>query len=98
MNKENVLFSIVGVLIGFIVGFVFANTANRSGLAYWAACLAGNVALAAGQPAKRDDGGGKSERDDEAAPAFALQPSQTGTHRGAKRQRRSGRQAGGNRG
>jgi len=33
MNKENVLFSIVGVLVGFIVGFVFANTANRSGLA-----------------------------------------------------------------
>lgn len=31
MNKENVLFSIVGVLVGFIVGFVFANTANRSG-------------------------------------------------------------------
>jgi tetratricopeptide (TPR) repeat protein len=33
MNKENVLFSIVGVLLGFIVGFVFANTANRAGLA-----------------------------------------------------------------
>ncbi len=30
MNKENVLFSIVGVLVGFIVGFVFANTANRA--------------------------------------------------------------------
>jgi tetratricopeptide (TPR) repeat protein len=29
MNKENVLFSLVGVLLGFIVGFVFANTANR---------------------------------------------------------------------
>ena len=33
MNKENVLFSIVGVLVGFIVGFVFANTANRAGAA-----------------------------------------------------------------
>ena len=31
MNKENVLFSTVGVLLGFIVGFVFANTANRAG-------------------------------------------------------------------
>jgi tetratricopeptide (TPR) repeat protein len=31
MNKENVLFSIVGVLLGFIVGFVFANTVNRGG-------------------------------------------------------------------
>lgn len=33
MNKENVLFSIVGVLVGFIVGFIFANTANRAGVA-----------------------------------------------------------------
>ena len=33
MNKENVLFSMVGVLVGFIVGFIFANTANRAGLA-----------------------------------------------------------------
>lgn len=33
MNKEKLLFSIVGVLVGFIVGFVFANTANRAGLA-----------------------------------------------------------------
>ena len=29
ISKENVLFSIVGVLLGFIVGFVFANTVNR---------------------------------------------------------------------
>ena len=40
MNKENVLFSIVGVLVGFIVGFVFANTANRAGLAPPAAGVA----------------------------------------------------------
>jgi tetratricopeptide (TPR) repeat protein len=33
MNKENLLFSIVGVLVGFIVGFIFANTANRAGVA-----------------------------------------------------------------
>src|ERR1044072_4839787 len=33
MNKENVLFSIVGVLVGFIAGFIFANTANRAGVA-----------------------------------------------------------------
>jgi tetratricopeptide (TPR) repeat protein len=33
MNKENVLFSLVGILLGFIVGFMFANTANRAGLA-----------------------------------------------------------------
>jgi tetratricopeptide (TPR) repeat protein len=40
MNKENVLFSIVGVLVGFIVGFVFANTANRAGLAPQGAAVA----------------------------------------------------------
>jgi tetratricopeptide (TPR) repeat protein len=40
MNKENVLFSIVGVLLGFIVGFVFANTANRAGVAPQAAGVA----------------------------------------------------------
>jgi tetratricopeptide (TPR) repeat protein len=28
MNKENILFSIIGVLLGFIVGFMFANTVN----------------------------------------------------------------------
>jgi tetratricopeptide (TPR) repeat protein len=43
MNKENVLFSIVGVLLGFIVGFVFANTANRAGLAPQAAGAAQQV-------------------------------------------------------
>lgn len=29
MNKENVLFAIVGVLLGFIIGFMFANSANQ---------------------------------------------------------------------
>ena len=32
ISKENVLFSVVGVLLGFIVGFVFANTVNRGGV------------------------------------------------------------------
>ncbi len=31
MSKENILFSTVGVLLGFIVGFMFANTVNRGG-------------------------------------------------------------------
>src|SRR5256885_1662925 len=33
MNKENILFSVVGVLLGFIVGFAFANTVNQRGAA-----------------------------------------------------------------
>src|SRR5256885_1268680 len=33
MSKENILFSVVGVLLGFIVGFAFANTVNQRGIA-----------------------------------------------------------------
>jgi tetratricopeptide (TPR) repeat protein len=29
MTRDNILFSIIGVLLGFIVGFMFANTANH---------------------------------------------------------------------
>jgi tetratricopeptide (TPR) repeat protein len=29
MSKENVLFSVIGVLLGFIIGFVFANSVNQ---------------------------------------------------------------------
>jgi ABC-type antimicrobial peptide transport system permease subunit len=45
MNKENILFSLVGVLLGFIVGFVFANTANRAGLATQTAAAPGQHML-----------------------------------------------------
>lgn len=29
MSRENVLFSVIGVLLGFIVGFIFTNTVNQ---------------------------------------------------------------------
>lgn len=29
MSKDNILFSIIGVLLGFIIGFFFANTVNQ---------------------------------------------------------------------
>lgn len=32
MTKDNILFSIVGVLLGFIIGFMFANNANQRGV------------------------------------------------------------------
>ncbi|HEX8175342.1 MAG TPA: tetratricopeptide repeat protein [Pyrinomonadaceae bacterium] len=32
MSKDNVLFSIIGVLLGFIIGFLFANNANQQGM------------------------------------------------------------------
>jgi tetratricopeptide (TPR) repeat protein len=31
MSKDNILFSIIGVLLGFIIGFMFANNANQQG-------------------------------------------------------------------
>lgn len=33
MNKENVLFSIIGLLLGCIIGFIFANSVNQQGAA-----------------------------------------------------------------
>lgn len=33
MNKENVLFGVVGLLAGLIIGFVFANSVNQGGSA-----------------------------------------------------------------
>lgn len=54
MNKENILFSLVGVLLGFIVGFVFANTANRAGAPVQTAVAAApgqqNASLPPGHP------------------------------------------------
>ena len=32
MSKDNILFSVIGVLLGFIIGFMFANSANQRGL------------------------------------------------------------------
>lgn len=32
MTRDNILFSIIGVLLGFIVGFLFANTVNQRAL------------------------------------------------------------------
>jgi tetratricopeptide (TPR) repeat protein len=31
MSKENILFGVIGLLLGFIVGFMFANNANQQG-------------------------------------------------------------------
>lgn len=37
MKKDNILYSVIGVLLGFIVGFAFANVANQRGYAPQAA-------------------------------------------------------------
>ena len=41
MKKENILYCIIGVLLGFIVGFMFANTTNERGYAARASGAAG---------------------------------------------------------
>lgn len=53
MNKENVLFSLVGILLGFIVGFVFANSANRGVIGAQGSAAAGQQVegLPPGHPA-----------------------------------------------
>jgi tetratricopeptide (TPR) repeat protein len=33
MNRDNILFSIIGLLFGFIIGFMFANSANQRAVA-----------------------------------------------------------------
>ncbi|MGA9995071.1 MAG: tetratricopeptide repeat protein, partial [Pyrinomonadaceae bacterium] len=33
MSKDNILFSVIGVLLGFIIGFFFANSVNQRGTA-----------------------------------------------------------------
>ena len=40
MSKDNILFSVIGVLLGFIIGFMFANSANQRGLQPTAATAA----------------------------------------------------------
>ncbi len=37
MNKENVLFSVIGLLAGLIIGFMFANSVNQQGVTATAA-------------------------------------------------------------
>ncbi|MBD0371414.1 MAG: tetratricopeptide repeat protein [Pyrinomonadaceae bacterium] len=39
MNKDNILFGIIGLLLGFIIGFMFANSANQRATAPSSAAL-----------------------------------------------------------
>jgi tetratricopeptide (TPR) repeat protein len=73
MTKDNILFSVIGVLLGVIIGFVFANTVNQRGYTARVASasrtsgqvaqsseLHGNVPDAPSNPVG-DQGGGSSE-------------------------------------
>jgi len=56
MSKENILFSVVGVLLGFIVGFAFANTINQRGIAPTAQAGQQTASLPPDHPPIKGDG------------------------------------------
>jgi tetratricopeptide (TPR) repeat protein len=52
ITKENILFALVGVLAGFMIGFFFANSVNQSAMLPPAAMTAANTAgMPSGHPA-----------------------------------------------
>ncbi|HVF27027.1 MAG TPA: tetratricopeptide repeat protein [Pyrinomonadaceae bacterium] len=50
MTKDNILFSIIGVLLGFIIGFFFANTVNQRAAAPSPSASANSSGLPADHP------------------------------------------------
>ncbi len=50
MNRENLLFAIIGVLFGFIVGFMFASSMSQRATNVSPAAMAGNGPLPADHP------------------------------------------------
>jgi tetratricopeptide (TPR) repeat protein len=75
MTRDNILFSIIGVLFGFIVGFLFAHNVNQRGLAPRAASStsvssAQNSELPPDHPSVQSDAGedqGAAAQESEAA-------------------------------
>lgn len=51
MTKENTLFIIVGLLLGFMVGFFFANSVNQGAVAGAAPGMPASAAMPSGHPA-----------------------------------------------
>lgn len=52
MTKDNILFSVIGLLLGLIVGFAFANTVNQRGYERRAAEQQPAIASSTGNPAQ----------------------------------------------
>src|SRR5438105_4481279 len=62
MNKDNILYSIIGLLIGIMIGFFATNSINRSALLNAPATAAGGAgALPPGHPPLESAGGGQAE-------------------------------------
>ena len=69
MNKENILFGVVGLLAGLIIGFMFANSINKNGsVAAAPAEMKSNSNMPPGHPAIGTTTGGP------AAPGGGMQP------------------------
>lgn len=58
INKENILFGIVGLLFGLIVGFMFANSVNQGGMIAATPSGVPNANLPTGHPDLGGPGGG----------------------------------------
>jgi tetratricopeptide (TPR) repeat protein len=67
MNKDNVLFAITGLLLGFIIGFMFANSANQRAIAGPAAQMTQNATLPPNHPPITPGEGGGGDQ----SPAMA---------------------------
>jgi tetratricopeptide (TPR) repeat protein len=73
MKKENVLYSVIGVLLGFIVGFAFANVANQRGYAPQAATQGQAAGLPPDHPPVGEAAAGPDAAAVEAASKLALE-------------------------
>ncbi len=58
MTKENILFVIIGILGGFMVGFFYANTVNQSAMAPTQPGVQQNAGMPSGHPAVPGANGG----------------------------------------
>ena len=58
MNKENFLFGIIGLLLGLIIGFMFANSVNQSAVNRFPAAMSQNPNLPPGHPETGGNSGG----------------------------------------
>lgn len=74
MNKENILYGVIGLLVGLIIGFMFANSVNRNSTAPNAAATMPqtNVPPNANMPAGHPDINGQQQTG--SAPMPDIQP------------------------
>src|SRR5688500_17866451 len=58
MTKENILFAVIGVLAGFMIGFFFANSVNQSAMPVQPGVPQQSAGLPSGHPAVPGGSGG----------------------------------------